>query len=543
MGLPIDKSYLLRNIRSFKSVILDPAYIIQYATLPVASEDYEGIIYQYTGSASGMTLGGFYQCQEITPSTSPKTYHWVEITTKTAIDGVTIRENANDEIYVVDATSLAKGIIKLGSGLSTDANGATNVVDRVIIASLMPTAAAALDGNVYLYCGTTTTTAPIYQKGYLYKCQESSTTGVYEFVQIGLHADEETIHTAADGELSVDEAYKKIWIGHKEDWDLLTTAEKTAYDEAHFTDDEPSVDNDLYQKKDLTTPLTIGGTQQTTVEGALGGFYGLLTQEPIGSYNFSTGGNNYQWLDLGTSPNTSNSQAFLLFEITYGRIDASQTKAFIACSGTMADANYIDVYNFTNAQTYTNEQFIIDNNKHVWFGMQSYCYAHIKVYGRWTGFGDTSLSTPTGTSLTVKRTLSTADLTSTVTSGSTAPITSGAFYPIETDLSSYLSDGWSVREYVKGYKTGNMVIIDFGGLKRTSDTNANRNQYVMQNLPYSIKNRAVTTLFSDETDNFKKVTVYVVDNAGVIVSDLRANFPFISASVDNFYGQMILVLN
>ena len=183
-----------------------------------------------------------------------------------------------------------------------------------------------------------------------------------------------------------------------------------------------------YQKKDLTTPLTIGGTSQTTVEGALGGFYGLLTQEPIGSYNFSTGGNSYQWLDLGTSPNTSNSQAFLLFEITYGRVDGLQTKAFVTCGGTMADANYINIYNLTNAQTSASAQFIVDSNKHLWFGMQSYCYAHIKVYGRWTGFGDKSLSTPTGTSLTVKRTLSTADLTSTVTSGNTQPVTSGGVW-------------------------------------------------------------------------------------------------------------------
>lgn len=236
--LPIDKQYLIRNIRSFKSVILDPAYIIQYATLPVASEDYEGVIYQYTGSASGMTLGGFYQCQEITPSTSPKTYHWVEITTKTAIDGVTIRENANDEIYVVDATSLAKGIIKLGDGLDTDANGATNVVDRVIVASLMPTAAAALDGNVYLYCGTTTTTAPIYQKGYLYKCQESSTTGVYEFVQIGLHADGDTIEVDSNGALSVNKAYRKIYNGSSTDWGLLSTQQKTEYDYTAFSDED-----------------------------------------------------------------------------------------------------------------------------------------------------------------------------------------------------------------------------------------------------------------------------------------------------------------
>ena len=110
-------------------------------------------------------------------------------------------------------------------------------------------------------------------------------------------------------------------------------------------------------------------------------------------------------------------------------------------------------------------------------------------------------------------------------------------------MASYLSTGWSVKEYVRGYKIGKVVIIDFGGLKRTSDSSAAKNQYIMQSLPYSIKNRAVVTLFSDEAENFKKITVYVVESSGTIVPDLRANYPSLSASDDSFYGQMIIALN
>ena len=389
--LPIDKQYLIRNIRSFKSVILDPAYIIQYATLPVASEDYEGIIYQYTGSASGMTLGGFYQCQEITPSTSPKTYHWVEITTKTAIDGVTIRENANDEIYVVNATSLAKGIIKLGEGLDTDTNGATNVVDRVIVASTMPTAAAALDGNVYLYCGTTTTTAPIYQKGYLYKCQESSTTGVYEFVQIGLHADEDTIHAAADGELSVDEDYKKIYVGTTDDWDLLTTAEKIVYDEAHFTNDEPSVDNDLYQTKDLATPITIGGTSQTTVEGALGGLNSAKLDEKRGRYIVDTRAELDTVLEAIYTSLSNNTQIITQIADKTGVIWGGGSHCVIVSK---VDSNWGTALFF--GYNRNGESFIIP-----------------RISGDWGN---------------IVTNIRDSDVTSTVTSGSTAPITSGGMY-------------------------------------------------------------------------------------------------------------------
>ena len=112
-----------------------------------------------------------------------------------------------------------------------------------------------------------------------------------------------------------------------------------------------------------------------------------------------------------------------------------------------------------------------------------------------------------------------------------------------TDLAPCLSTGWSVSEYVRGYKIGKMVIIDFCGLKSNSDVSAGQNQFIMQNLPYSIKNRAVTTLFSDNPNNSKKITVYVVESSGIVYSELRANYPALSASDDNLYGQMIIVLN
>ena len=128
-------------------------------------------------------------------------------------------------------------------------------------------------------------------------------------------------------------------------------------------------------------------------------------------------------------------------------------------------------------------------------------------------------------------------------SSSNKLVTANSLAPEVTDLTPYLSSGWTVREYLRGYKVGNMVIIDFGGVKRNSDTAAGRNVYLMQGLPYSIKNRAVSFLFSDEAANAKKATVYVVDSLGVIVSDIRITYPSLSASDDNLYGQMILALN
>lgn len=63
----------------------------------------------------------------------------------------------------------------------------------------------------------------------------------------------------------------KTFIGTTDEWEQLPLADKKTYKEAHFTDDVASIDISTLQTKDLATPITIGGTQQTTVEGALGG--------------------------------------------------------------------------------------------------------------------------------------------------------------------------------------------------------------------------------------------------------------------------------
>ena len=51
---------------------------MQVATLPEASADEEGKIYQYIGETGlGLVKGFFYICQEVLPATDPKTYEWV----------------------------------------------------------------------------------------------------------------------------------------------------------------------------------------------------------------------------------------------------------------------------------------------------------------------------------------------------------------------------------------------------------------------------------------------------------------------------------
>ena len=51
---------------------------MQVTTLPTASADEVGKIYQYVGeTGSGLVKGFFYTCQEVLPATDPKTYEWV----------------------------------------------------------------------------------------------------------------------------------------------------------------------------------------------------------------------------------------------------------------------------------------------------------------------------------------------------------------------------------------------------------------------------------------------------------------------------------
>ena len=179
MAKPIDKSYLLTQLRNFKSVILDPAYIIQKVVLPAATEDNEGVIFQYIGNdTTNYTVGGFYQCQsdgEVSPS-----YSWVEISSKTNIDNVTIKQNTNKELYVPAATATALGAVKPGSGINVDANGAISVVGRLEEINALPAASESIEGKIYLL----TNPQSGYKKGGIYQCQESASGSTYEWVAI-----------------------------------------------------------------------------------------------------------------------------------------------------------------------------------------------------------------------------------------------------------------------------------------------------------------------------------------------------------------------
>lgn len=222
--LPIDKTYLKTNLINWKTAILDPAYIIQKETLPTASVQNLGKIFQYIGSNStDYTIGGFYQCQ-VVPGSDPVEYAWVEVSTKTLIDNTTIQRNANKELYVPKATDAALGVVQAGDGIDVDSDGVISVVARLEEIDELPTATSALEGKIYLLTATQTG----YDRGGIYMCEESTeTVGTYEWKLISMSPLEAGKGiTIEDDVISAD---TNVFNGTLDEWEALTAEEQAQY--------------------------------------------------------------------------------------------------------------------------------------------------------------------------------------------------------------------------------------------------------------------------------------------------------------------------
>ena len=91
----------------------------EISALPAASASNEGKFYLLTGTQSGYQTGGTYACEEITPATDPKTYHWVLKSANPLTfdsDNFTV---ANDEV------SLKEGYRKIFTGTTAQWNALT----------------------------------------------------------------------------------------------------------------------------------------------------------------------------------------------------------------------------------------------------------------------------------------------------------------------------------------------------------------------------------------------------------------------------------
>ena len=192
-----------------------------------------------------------------------------------------------------------------------------------------------------------------------------------------------------------------------------------------------------YQKKDLVSPVE----SQTTVESALqalsrnkiskannptNGDIAILdangnlvdsgvskdnvvyNNTPMASFQCSSGGA-VGYADLGIIPNDQGgSQAFSFLEIEYGRVDGLMDKYLISIGGQGTNDNYIKVVRLVGVGAVP--VITVDNNKHIWMSMDTYVYAHITAYGKFTIVGTVSRTAPTGTALTVHKLVTENDL-------------------------------------------------------------------------------------------------------------------------------------
>ena len=134
-------------------------------TMPEAVAALEGAQRLYVGATDvSFTKGLIYECQEVTPSTSPKTYTWVAISTAP---------------IVIDSALSTTSRNPVQNKVVTDA-----ISKRLIVSATLPAATSALEGETRLYIGTTTAD---YTKGLIYECQEvtpSTSPATYHWVAI-----------------------------------------------------------------------------------------------------------------------------------------------------------------------------------------------------------------------------------------------------------------------------------------------------------------------------------------------------------------------
>ena len=157
--------------------------IIQYSTMPVASEELEGKIVQYIGNSTlDYTNGYFYICESV--GGEYITYKWTDIYVQTppnlsrflAKDNTTAYTPTGDynpatKLYVDSGLSNKQDSLVSGTNIKTvngsSVLGAGDIVTEQIQYSSVPTASAANLGKVIQYIGATSAN---YTNGYFYKC-------------------------------------------------------------------------------------------------------------------------------------------------------------------------------------------------------------------------------------------------------------------------------------------------------------------------------------------------------------------------------------
>ena len=272
---------------------------IQVDTMPIASAENENMIVEYVGASGTYQNGYFYQN---IGSGDPKVYSWVQknvqpsnaTATDVSYDNTTSElvatnvQDAIDEIKGGLGTASGKNftdlvrpnsheLVESGSVYSAINNALSSIyTPRGELTCAELTSSLLIEdnvGNIYTMSDSGTTSA-LFINGAGQTINVNDNVGIikagantYLFNLMGdafdLHDyQKKELTTPILGEDTVEGALgviaekdKRIWIGHKADWDLLTTAEKTEYDEAHFDDDNSATElpPDVYSTTETKT--------------------------------------------------------------------------------------------------------------------------------------------------------------------------------------------------------------------------------------------------------------------------------------------------
>ena len=283
-----DKTGATNNFDSLQNMynnseLGDGGSAIQVDLLPHPSVDELGKIYEFIGSTGTYVNGYFYEC--VSDGETPPTYSWVQknvqpsnatatdVSYDNTISGLTATnvQDAIDEIHGGLGTASGKNftdlvrpnsheLVESGSVYSAINNALSSIyTPRGELTCAELTSSLLIEdnvGNIYTMSDSGTTSA-LFINGAGLTINIGDNVGIikagadtYLFNYMGNAFDltdyqKKELTTSVLGETTVEGALgaieskdKRIYIGHKSDWDLLSTAEKTEYDEAHFDDDD-----------------------------------------------------------------------------------------------------------------------------------------------------------------------------------------------------------------------------------------------------------------------------------------------------------------
>lgn len=233
---------------------------IQVDSMPLASAEVLGKIFEYTGPSGTYQHGFFYEC--VSDGETPATYSWEQRNTQPHSKAGQIDYDGTDS--GLSATKVQGAIDEIVDGLG-DVSG-KNVTTYISPNNPdVPTS-----GTVYT--AMTAMSEGIYHPSGEKTCAELT-------ADLLVQANVGHVYIVSDSGLTTD-----LFVGGagktiSEGDNVIVVYKYGTNNEFLFDKRSGLVNLSDYQKKDLDTPLTIGGVQKTTVEGALGGLNGVIPSD------------------------------------------------------------------------------------------------------------------------------------------------------------------------------------------------------------------------------------------------------------------------